>query len=249
MKNFIAFICFILASLHNIAFAELPPKNFGTINDWYCFKNSPATCYAVGYKQLDDTQSFLLLKSVDGGDHWDEQATPTSGLNGKFISIDCSFKNSICIILGEQIINNKVAPLLLQNNQGKDWVLKQLPNGYSDVHMNFAKCAEIATGPTSGTVPFCLIAGTYDSGQHPLIIQTQDIGRAWQIYEVTEQNTASKVIDGDLDSLSCAGSSGHSSCQLYGHKNTSQGRINYLVTTNDGGNNWTYKVLKVIFLQ
>lgn len=238
------FLSGIMISANAIAASQtIPPACFGTINDWHCIKGTTVTCIAVGYKEVQGKQKPLLVKSIDGGEHWSEEAIPDPHIEGALKAVSCAWDGSICITVGNTSGPTNMQPFLFQTtDHAATWVSKVLPDGYKDIQMTIAIC----TGEKSRTIPFCVIAGTIEKGQQPLIIQTQDFGNAWQAYEFCHDSRIKNLtLDkaGEISFGNCASHGGRSTCFLYGNKLGNNGRkINYVIKTTDAGNLWSYEM-------
>jgi len=235
MRLILLYFSIIMTFCVNVSIAQhvnahgrnaLPPSGFGTINDWYC-DHTTKICFAVGFKVVHKQEVPLLLKSVNGFYNWVQVDISHLAPLGRLMTVNCAWSAAICIALG---VKNTTThePILLQSTDTKTWVAKVLPTeSYHDLSLNVSAC----TGEASKS--FCMLAGTFNHGTSPVIMQTNNLGSAWQAYDFTYLQMQNKIALQaiQLSSASCAGTSDQTTCVIYGDHN--------IISTNNRGKLWT----------
>lgn len=222
----------------------LPPTGFGTIADWHCVHQGTVTCLAVGSKNMNGKTIPLLLKSIDGANHWTEETVANLPSEGELLATDCFPDGSFCFAVGQTFQDGKPNGAFLVQSQDSTttWRVVPLPY-YPSLELNFATCTRL-TGVIVGT-SFCVLAGSYNNGLNPVIIQTRDGGIAWQGYDfedITQQRLAARHLSSNLMyEGNCAGAGKLSTCKIYVSKKIDNGYQElYMLSTFNQGVSWVY---------
>jgi hypothetical protein len=207
------------------AFTGLPPQGDGTINDWACMKSDGgAICLAVGSRQdANNNPHAFLLTSLDGI-HWSEQKIKNLPDISTLSKVSCDENTDICIATG--IVGS--TPILVQSiDHLNTWAFKPLPATERNIH--YIDAISCRSG-------FCVVFGNeFEGGEgNPMIFQTQNRGKAWQLYDHYR-------IIGDSYRGGCTGRGDTVTCIFYGiYFDPGRGTTNEITaSTGNRGQSWS----------